>query len=293
MAAMEQEPGAVLEFGPFCFDLDQGVLSCEGRPIRLAPKEIETLRVLLVNAGRLVSKEEIIAKVWPDAFVSDDSLTRCVYVVRRALGDDQNGQQYIETLAKRGYRFVAPVSVRAGLRPAPGQVANLPLHAAGPPAPLEEPTDHARIVRFEVFEVALRSGGLRKQGLKVKLQEQPFQILTMLLERPGEVVSRDELCKKLWPEDTFVDFDNSLNTGINKIREALGDFADNPRFVETLPRRGYRFIYPVAATSSSPDDVRAGLVPAQGRPQGAPLQARWRLALVAGLTAALALAIAA
>ncbi|HUU14830.1 MAG TPA: winged helix-turn-helix domain-containing protein [Terriglobia bacterium] len=109
-------------------------------------------------------------------------------------------------------------------------------------------------IRFGAFEVDLRSGELRKHGLKIKLQEQPFEILTMLLEHPGEVVTREELCKKLWSEGTFVDFDNSLNTGINKIREALGDSADNPRFVETLPRRGYRFIYPV--------NVGAGLKPA-------------------------------
>ena len=119
---------------------------------------------------------------------------------------------------------------------------------------MDEADRHPRPVRFGVFEVDLRSGEVRKHGLKIKLQEQPFQILAMLLERPGEVVTREELRKKLWPEDTFVDFDNSLNTGINKIREALGDSADNPRFVETLPRRGYRFIYPV--------DVGAGLRPA-------------------------------
>jgi DNA-binding winged helix-turn-helix (wHTH) protein/Tol biopolymer transport system component len=102
-----------------------------------------------------------------------------------------------------------------------------------------------QVTRFGIFEVDLRSGELHKHGLKVKLQEQPFEILTMLLAHPGEVVTREELRKELWPEDTFVDFDNSLNTGINKVREALGDSADNPRFIETLPRRGYRFIAPV------------------------------------------------
>ncbi|HUU13993.1 MAG TPA: winged helix-turn-helix domain-containing protein [Terriglobia bacterium] len=124
---------------------------------------------------------------------------------------------------------------------------------------MPDPPSPPRLIRFGVFEVDLRSGELRKSGLKIRLQEQPFQILAMLLERPGEVVSRDELRKKLWPEDTFVDFDNSLNTGINKIREALGDSADNPRFVETLPRRGYRFIAPevvdrflAPSTASSP-----------------------------------------
>src|SRR5229473_8450843 len=90
------------------------------------------------------------------------------------------------------------------------------------------------IVRFGVFEVDLRAGDLRKQGVRIKLQEQPFHVLTVLLQRPGEVVTREELRSQNWPADTFVDFDNSLNTAINKLREALGDSADNPRFVETL-----------------------------------------------------------
>ena len=91
----------------------------------------------------------------------------------------------------------------------------------------------------------LRSGELRRNGLKIKLQEQPFQILTILLERPGEIITREEIEKKLWSEDTFVDFEHSLATAVKKLREALGDSAENPRFVETLPRRGYRFIAPV------------------------------------------------
>jgi Tol biopolymer transport system component/DNA-binding winged helix-turn-helix (wHTH) protein len=98
-----------------------------------------------------------------------------------------------------------------------------------------------RLIRFEDFEADLRSGELRKAGVKLKFGGQPFQVLTILLEQPGEVVTREELQKRLWP-DTFVDVDHNLNTAINKIREALGDSAESPRFVETLPRRGYRFI---------------------------------------------------
>jgi DNA-binding winged helix-turn-helix (wHTH) protein len=98
-----------------------------------------------------------------------------------------------------------------------------------------------------VFEAELHSRELRKNGMKIRLQDQPFQVLAILLERPGEVVTRGELQKRVWPADTFVDFDNSLNAAINKIREALGDSAEYPHFVETLPRRGYRFIGTVAA----------------------------------------------
>ena len=102
-----------------------------------------------------------------------------------------------------------------------------------------------RAVRFGSFELDMRSGELRKNGLKVKLQDQPFQVLSLLLEHPGEVITRDEMRAKLWPRDTFVDFEHSLATDINKLREALGDTVQSPRFIETLPRRGYRFIAPV------------------------------------------------
>jgi Tol biopolymer transport system component/DNA-binding winged helix-turn-helix (wHTH) protein len=106
---------------------------------------------------------------------------------------------------------------------------------------------NGRLVRFGVFEVDLRSGELRKAGAKLKIRGQPFQVLAILLENPGEIVTREDLLKRLWP-NTFVDGDHNLNTAINKIREVLGDSAENPRFVETLPRRGYRFIAPVEGT---------------------------------------------
>jgi Tol biopolymer transport system component/DNA-binding winged helix-turn-helix (wHTH) protein len=103
----------------------------------------------------------------------------------------------------------------------------------------------SQVIRFATFEVDLQAQELRKGGLRLKLTGQPFQVLAILLEQPGAVVTRDELQKRLWP-DTFVDVDHNLNTAINKIREALGDSSENPRFVETLPRRGYRFIASVA-----------------------------------------------
>src|SRR6266481_7274097 len=108
--------------------------------------------------------------------------------------------------------------------------------------PMALGTRSSGIVQLGTFEADLRSGELRKQGKRIKIQEQPFQVLTILLRHPGEVVTREELRNQNWPPDTFVDFDNSLNTAINKLRDALGDSADSPRFIETLPRRGYRFI---------------------------------------------------
>jgi DNA-binding winged helix-turn-helix (wHTH) protein len=100
-------------------------------------------------------------------------------------------------------------------------------------------------VRFGVFEADLAAGELRKNGVRVRLQEQPFQVLALLLQSAGKVVTRDDLRQSVWPADTFVDFDHSLNTAVNKIREALGDSASSPRYVETLARRGYRFVAPV------------------------------------------------
>ncbi len=108
-----------------------------------------------------------------------------------------------------------------------------------------------RIVRFGVFELDPGAGELRRSGVRVRLQEQPLQVLAVLLERPGEVVTREELKRRLWA-GTVVDFDHGLNTTINKLREALGDAANTPRFIETLPRRGYRFVYPVSALSAVP-----------------------------------------
>src|ERR1700732_2934950 len=129
------------------------------------------------------------------------------------------------------------------------------------------------LLRFGVFEVELRAGELRKQGKRIKLQEQPFQVLAVLLQRPGEVVTREELRSQNWPADTFVDFDNSLNTAINKLREALGDFGDNPRFIETLPRRGYRFI---ASVDGRGTGLNASAARREARP--APRVLRWLIA---------------
>jgi len=155
---------------------------------------------------------------------------------------------------------------------------------------MPDPALVSPIVRFGAFEVDLRSAELRKHGLKLKIQEQPFQVLAMLLEHPGQIVTREDLHKKLWPADTFVDFEHGLNAAINKLRETLGDSADNPRFVETLHRRGYRFIAPVEAVGAqgsaptvAPVSPPAISIPAMSPspPMGAvrepPLRKRWEV----------------
>jgi len=127
-------------------------------------------------------------------------------------------------------------------------------------------SNSTEVIRFSVFEVNLKAGELRRNGFKLKLQEQPFQILATLLERPGKVVTREELRARLWPEDTFVDFDHSLNAAVRRLRDTLGESAETPRFVETVARRGYRFIAPV--------DSSAGIAPPTG-PEKPRLDRQW------------------
>ena len=153
-------------------------------------------------------------------------------------------------------------------------------------------------LRFGVFDVDLRAGELRKHGVRVRLQEQPFQVLAMLLERPGEVVTREELRSRLWSADTFVDFDHGVNKAINRIRDTIGDSATSPRFIETVARRGYRFIADVAVleqTGTSVPDPPGADRPSAGAGPAAPevVPARrgghaWMVWSVAGLTVALA-----
>ena len=144
-----------------------------------------------------------------------------------------------------------------------------------------------QLLRFSVFEVDLMAGELRKNGKRIRLQGQPFQVLAMLLENAGRVVSRDELRQKIWPADTFVDFDHGLNTAVNKIRDSLGDSASSPRFVETLARRGYRFIAPVDGVSAP---QTAGPMPATTRADtsGGPITTS-QTSAVAGANAAMAI----
>jgi TolB-like protein/DNA-binding winged helix-turn-helix (wHTH) protein/Flp pilus assembly protein TadD len=154
------------------------------------------------------------------------------------------------------------------------------------------PSPH--LIRFGVFELDLRSGELRKQGRKIRLEGQPVQVLICLLEKPGELVTREELHRKLWPAATFVNFEHGLNAAVKRLRQALNDSADNPRFVETLPRRGYRFIAPLQAVAVSADEPVAAGVPGSPpppsemavpvMPQGRPgVWKRYGFALIAAL----------
>jgi DNA-binding winged helix-turn-helix (wHTH) protein len=119
-----------------------------------------------------------------------------------------------------------------------------PLHQLHSTSPCPTPPTPRRY-RFGAFEADTATGELRRQGIRIKLNAQPFQVLTLLLAHPGELLTREQIAAHLWPDGTFVDFDHGVNSAINRIREALGDTAASPRFIETLARRGYRFLAPV------------------------------------------------
>src|SRR3954451_6580658 len=124
---------------------------------------------------------------------------------------------------------------------------------------MQEAAKSARVFRFGVYEVDAATGELRKQGLRIRIQEQPAQFLLMLLDHAGEVVSREEIRRKLWPPDTFVDFDQGLGASLRKLRQALGDDAETPRYIETIPKQGFRFVAPVERISAVPQELAAVL----------------------------------
>jgi len=137
-----------------------------------------------------------------------------------------------------------------------------------------EPLLPTSIVRFGTYEVSLDSGEVRKAGLRIRVQQQPMKLLEILLERPGEVVTREELRNRVWPDESFGDFDQALNIAIGKLRSALGDSAENPRFIETLPKRGYRFIADVSVVDANgrtrkPESARDGLLGSLKKPEPA------------------------
>ena len=155
----------------------------------------------------------------------------------------------------------------------------------------------AQIVRFREFELDLRTGELRTNGHRLILQEKPFQLLTALLERPGEMVSREELIERLWPAGTFIDFDLGLNKAVNRLREALNDSAEHPHFIETFPKRGYRFVATVTGNGAGPAEPPRVDVPATensvvGQPAAKSLSSR-RFVLPLGVVLSVACLLAA
>jgi len=155
--------------------------------------------------------------------------------------------------------------------------------------PVQDFTPSRGVVRFNSFEVDLRAGELRRHGIRLKLQDQPFRLLELLLERPGDLVTREELQKRIWPSDTFVDFDRGLNNAVKRLRETLADSAESPRYIETLPKRGYRFIARIEKVASANGDAAVATPPPTAR-EGRPTQTKpvlslrnWKGWVVAGV----------
>jgi cholera toxin transcriptional activator len=132
----------------------------------------------------------------------------------------------------------------------------------------------ARQYRFGVFEVDSKTGELRRKGIRIRLHAQPLQVLLLLLARPGEVLTREEICRELWPEGTFVDYEHGVNSAVNRLRDALGDKAGNPRFIETLARRGYRFVSPVERLPLAPETFNSD-IHAEEPTAEVPTEDRW------------------
>src|SRR3954470_18113283 len=153
-----------------------------------------------------------------------------------------------------------------------------------------EATSSTRQFRFATFELDVHTGELRKSGVRIRLQDQPLKVLVMLLERPGELVTREELKQRLWTESEFGDFDQGINVAIKKLRTALGDSSDNPRFIETLARRGYRFIAPVTSVNAESQESSPSSAPVEkNEPTLGRRSPRWGL-IAAGVLVLLALA---
>src|SRR5215813_2912231 len=226
-------PPAIFKFADFELDCKRYELRRVGQAVKLEKIPMQLLQLLAESNGRLVSLEEIEEHLWgKGVFVdAEHRINTAIDKIRQVLGDDPDAPVFLQTVERKGYRFIAQTTQIEGVKGPRNGFGN----------EVKPQVGTHQFIRFATFEVDLQAQELRKGGLRLKLSGQPFQVLAILLEKPGAVVTREELQKRLWP-DTFGDVDHNLNTAVNKIREALGDSSENPRFVETLPRRGYRFI---------------------------------------------------
>lgn len=286
MASPGIKPGTI-RFGLFELDSTNRELRKHGNVVKLQPQQFAVLQLLVEHAGQVVSRDEIRARIWDaSTFVDfERAINFAINQIRVALGDDAEKPRFVETIPRLGYRFVCPIEVSqsAPVRPeaavpigaSPGSVSAMPdtppRNEAG--AKTDQPSKgtgiwllsgvqtsgaspaKSNVIGFGVYEFNVVTGELRKDGIQMRLEGQPLTILQMLLERPGELVTREELQKRLWPGETFVDFEHSLNAAVKRLRAALSDSADQPRYIETQARRGYRFIAPLDGVVASAEPV--------------------------------------
>lgn len=274
-----------VKFGPFELDPSTGRLLRSGIPLKLQPQPFRVLQLLTSRPGQVIAREEIQNHLWGDSTFVDfeRGINFSINQIRSVLCDNAEKPRYIETLPRVGYRFIGTLEPSGAISvERPGATCIPPLEIVPPlvpPAtgdgkakqpsyiptgqcPMGSSARNPKVIRFADCTLDLQTAELRRNGTNVTLQDQPFQILTMLLENPGQLVTREELTKKLWPNGTFVDFDQSLNKAVARLREALRDSAEDPRFVETLPRKGYRWIAQVQQAELGGDSqVRSDIGP--------------------------------
>jgi len=241
--------GDVIQFGEFVLDCNRFELLRDGLAVKLEKIPLELLILLARKQGHLVTRETIIEHLWgKDTFLdTEHGINTAVRKIRQALRDDSDRPRFLQTVTGKGYRFVCDGEGQGRNDHSSAEIPRTkPVAIATPVTPAEEiPRPTRRIRRFGTFEIDLNRQELLRDGQRVKLRDQSFLLMAALLEQPGELVTREELRSRLWPDGTFVDFDHSLNAAIKRLRETLGDDPDTPRFIETVPKRGYRFLAPV------------------------------------------------
>ncbi len=247
----DARPGERYGFADLTVDAAAGVVKRGEETVTLTPLSFDLLLTLVRRAPDVVRRQELMAVVWPNEFVSDDTLSQRVRLLREALGDIAAEEpRYVASVRGWGYRIV-PIVERLQNQDTPAKASLPPSEHTDDPqsSAVRPPVTDPQLLRFGAFELDLSARQLRKDGRKLKVQDQPFQLLVLLVRHAGEMLGREQIREALWPTGTFVDFDGSLNTAIKKIRHTLGDSAEHPRFIETLPRAGYRFIAPVSCAA--------------------------------------------
>jgi DNA-binding winged helix-turn-helix (wHTH) protein/TolB-like protein len=237
------DPVPVARFGPYQADFRTRALRKHGIPVHIQETPLRLLEILLEKSGEPVSREQLRERLWPVQSTADldRNLNSAVNKLRSTLNDLAEHPRYIETVPRQGYRYVGPAVERDPIEsPRAGEAA-----AASAPEPAKRNGGNGSngdVLRFGAFELQAKSGELRKEGAQVRLRPQPFRLLALLASRPGEVVTREEICREVWSEDTFVDFNQGLNHCILEIRRALEDEAEASQYVRTIPGRGYEFL---------------------------------------------------
>jgi len=253
---ISERANLVYEFGPFRLEVKEHRLVHGGRAIPLTDKAFETLHVLVERHGTLVSKRDLMNAVWPEASVEENNLDRNISAVRKALGERAGGRQYIETVPRIGYRFVARLSAKPAKDPSHSPsptsdisaIAVLPFAAMSPARDRRDYDGAVRPVRSRVrfgrYRFDSSTGQLWAGEREIRLTPKAAGVLAALVARPGELVTKQELFAALWRD--IVVSDDSLTSCVKELRKALSDDVKQPRFIETRHRRGYRFIFPVS-----------------------------------------------